>query len=100
MKLITTIAQQWKNWELQRKAIRIQLYEELLRVERTEYAALNKLHGKALNLRFGCESEEDLAPFRDEQATWKRQLEDIAVEGLLNGKAEQFFGERARSVAA
>lgn len=97
MTLTVKESKQWKNWKLQQIAAEIKIYEGLLHVARTEYAWLNGVHDANLDLRFGCESEQDLAPFREEQATWTRQLEDIAVEGLLNGKAKEFL---TRSAAA
>lgn len=86
MTLKTTLAKQWKNWKLNQKRMRIQILEGLLRVERTEYAALNKLEGKELAYRFGAESEEDLKPFHADRERWVKQIEGLfIVADILDG---------------
>lgn len=87
MKLVVKESQQWKNWRIAQLDAEIRIYEGLLRVARNERAWFNGLHGANLETRFGCESEEDLRPFREDQAGWKRELEDIFIAGALARKS-------------
>lgn len=87
MKLTIKESQQWKNWKLAQIDAEIQIYEGLLRMARNERAWFNGLHGANLETRFGCESEEDLQPFREDQAGWKRELEDLWIAGELARRA-------------
>lgn len=87
MKLTVKESQQWKNWRIAQIDAEIRIYEGLLHVARNERAWLNGLHGANLETRFGCESAEDLRPFREDQAGWKRELEDLWIAGELARKA-------------
>lgn len=87
MNLKTNLAQQWRNWKLNRLRMEIEIQEQMLRLARTEYAALNKLHGNALTLRYGAESAEDLTPFCEDREQWTKQVEDIFEAALLKGRA-------------
>lgn len=84
--LKTTLAKQWKNWKLNRLRMEIEIQERLLRLARNEYAALNKLEGKALAYRFGAESAADLKPFEEDREKWVKQIEGIfIVADILDG---------------
>lgn len=80
-------SQRWRNWKLNQLRMEITLLEAQLHQPRTDYARWNTMGDAELRTCFGCEREEDLQPFRTDQAQWTRRLEDIVVDGILGRKA-------------